>query len=171
MDHPSQRRFERDAAIDGTVIDLRLAISVVLLATACGGPSTSQRAEDLAADHASADVRDMAAAVTAALRQPGSPQQALDAASHQAAMHGRWARVINATQVGQFLRIDVAAVGSSDAGGGLDAAHRVVRVCARLEGRPGPDAKVRPAALDCPADLPDLVPNLGGIDEDRPYPG
>lgn len=161
----SMRRREPRPARSAALI----AVPVMLLGVpACQAMDSASRARQQATE----DVREKATkaqgGMADALRRtaPGD-NAAVQAAAQQSVLYaaGAGGRILDTRADPSYgIRVDLAVAATGEAGGGLDYESSTVRLCARLQGRPGGQATVEMTDIECPASLPASETGLGTID-------
>jgi hypothetical protein len=143
-----------------------LALAAALIPLA-GCASAGDKATSFAAQQARADVEEARAGFEGMLRSTGDPEQARRDATGWVGSVG-YVTVTGSGVDGGTVHVDLAVVGRADATDGFGHSTSLVRVCARLTGRPGSDAAATKADLPCPATAPTQVPSLGEVDTTVP---
>ena len=147
-----------------------LVVLLVTIAAGCGFMDSRQQALDRATAAVRAAAEQARVEVEATLRDPGTGQeQPVD----------RAARVleeqISKTSGGRIVRKAVRPDGTvdlegtfielRDSGGGYNYEQAAVLLCARLTGKPGPQATVELADAPCPPNPTSRPPAFGSIDK------
>ena len=142
-----------------------LAVAVPVALAGCA--SAEDKATSYAAEQARADVEKARAGFEGVLRSTGDPERARQDAADWVGSIG-YLTVTGGTVVDRQVQLDVTAIGRADATDGFSHSGTLVRVCARLTGRPGRDATAATAGLPCPPTAPTEVPSLGEVDTTVP---
>ena len=141
-----------------------LAVLAPALLAGCGSVdrSAADKALDNATTLARADVEKARSVLEQSLRTFAAPERARAEAAGHIPSFGR-VTVAGSTVAGGEVQLDVVAIDWADGTDGFSHAGSMVRICARLAGRPGRDATATKADRPCPADAPTAVPSIGSV--------
>jgi hypothetical protein len=138
------------------------SLAVVLVLVGCA--SSKSRALDRATEQVRKQATDAYAGFTAIIgdRFGGDVNKVFTAARDSISLT-QYNGVVFASSVqpGDRIRLDIAFVAQSNAGGGMDYETATVRLCARFEGTPRDQSTL--SDVDCSPDLPTSLPYFGNI--------